>query len=100
MGGPALRHPSQLYEAGLEGLVLFIVLYVMVRMGALRMGGMLTGAFLAGYAVARIIAEMYREPDVGIGFFAGGVTMGQILSVPMLLAGIGFMVWARSRAKS
>ena len=97
-GGPVLRHPSQLYEAGLEGLVLFIVLYVMVRMGALRTSGVLTGAFLAGYAIARIIAEMFREPDVGIGFLAGDVTMGQILSIPMLLIGIGFIVWAR-RAK-
>ncbi len=97
-GGPVARHPSQLYEAGLEGLALFIVLYVLVRMGALRTGGVLTGAFLAGYAIARIIAEMFREPDVGIGFLAGGVTMGQFLSMPMLLVGIGFIVWAR-RAK-
>lgn len=94
-GGPVVRHPSQLYEAGLEGLVLFIVLYALVRLGALRTGGVLTGAFLAGYAVARIIAEMFREPDVGIGFLAGGMTMGQILSMPMLLVGIGFIVWAR-----
>lgn len=94
MGGPILRHPSQLYEAGLEGIVLFIVLYVMVRLGALRKKGLLTGAFLTGYAVARMIAEIFREPDVGIGFLAGGVTMGQILSLPMLLVGLGFIVWS------
>ncbi|MHA1599897.1 MAG: prolipoprotein diacylglyceryl transferase, partial [Alphaproteobacteria bacterium] len=94
-GGPVLRHPSQLYEAGLEGIVLFIVLYVLVRRGALRTGGILTGVFLSGYAVTRLIAEMFREPDLHIGYLAGGVTMGQILSIPMLLAGIGFIVWAR-----
>lgn len=95
MGGPVLRHPSQLYESGLEGIALFIVLYVMVRRGALRTGGLLTGAFLSGYAIARLIAEMFREPDLHLGYLAGGVTMGQILSIPMLLAGIGFIVWAR-----
>jgi len=98
-GGPALRHPSQIYEAGLEGLTLFIILYIMVRMGALHSSGLVTGAFLVGYSIARMIAELFREPDVGIGFFAGGVTMGQILSLPMLLIGIGFIVWAR-RAKA
>ncbi|HEY5597839.1 MAG TPA: prolipoprotein diacylglyceryl transferase [Kiloniellales bacterium] len=94
-GGPVVRHPSQIYEAGLEGIVLFIVLFVLVRFGALRSGGMLTGAFLVGYAVARLIAELFREPDLHIGFLAGGITMGQVLSLPMLLVGLGFIVWAR-----
>ncbi len=94
-GGPVVRHPSQLYEAGLEGIALFIVLNLLVRRGILRDSGLLTGAFLCGYAVARLIAENFREPDFHIGYLAGGVTMGQALSIPMLLAGIGFIVWAR-----
>ncbi|HEX9790489.1 MAG TPA: prolipoprotein diacylglyceryl transferase [Kiloniellales bacterium] len=94
-GGPVVRHPSQIYESGLEGIALFIVLFILVRLGALRDGGMLTGAFLVGYALARFISELFREPDLHIGFLAGGITMGQVLSLPMLLAGVGFIVWAR-----
>jgi phosphatidylglycerol:prolipoprotein diacylglycerol transferase len=94
-GGPVVRHPSQLYEAGLEGIALFLALFVLVRLGALRASGRLTGAFLVGYALARLVSEMFREPDLHIGFLAGGITMGQVLSLPMLLAGIGFIVWAR-----
>jgi phosphatidylglycerol:prolipoprotein diacylglycerol transferase len=94
-GGPLARHPSQLYEAALEGLVLFLVLYVLVRLGALERKGMLTGAFLIGYALARMLAELFREPDAYLGFLAGGVTMGQVLSLPLLLAGLGLVIWAR-----
>lgn len=94
-GGPVVRHPSQLYEAGLEGIALFLALFILVRLGALRASGMLTGAFLVGYALARLVSEMFREPDLHIGFLAGGITMGQVLSLPMLLAGVGFIVWAR-----
>jgi phosphatidylglycerol:prolipoprotein diacylglycerol transferase len=94
-GGPMLRHPSQLYEAALEGIVLFVVLHVLVRLGALRTEGAVTGAFLIGYALARIVAEIFREPDLHIGYLPGGVTMGQILSLPLLLAGAGLVVWAR-----
>ena len=100
-GGPLARHPSQLYEAALEGLVLFLVLYVLVRLRALERGGALTGAFLIGYALARMLAERFREPDAYLGFLAGGVTMGQVLSLPMALAGLGLVIWAfRARARS
>ncbi len=94
-GGPLARHPSQLYEAALEGLVLFLVLYVLVRRRALEREGTLTGAFLIGYALARILVEQFREPDAYLGFLAGGVTMGQVLSLPLLLAGLGLAIWAR-----
>jgi phosphatidylglycerol:prolipoprotein diacylglycerol transferase len=94
-GGPLARHPSQLYEAGLEGILLFLALYVLVRLRALERSGALTGAFLIGYAVARILAELFREPDTHLGFLAGGVTMGQLLSLPLLLAGLALVIWAR-----
>lgn len=97
-GGPVPRHPSQLYEAALEGLVLLIIMHLLWRSEFLRRRpGFLFGAFLAGYSLARIVAEVYREPDAHLGFIAGGVTMGQILSVPMLLAGIVIMAIARKR---
>jgi phosphatidylglycerol:prolipoprotein diacylglycerol transferase len=90
------RHPSQLYEALLEGLVLFIVMFVLSRRYALRERfGLLTGLFLCGYAIARITCEYYREPDAFLGFLAFGATMGQILSVPMLLAGLWLIIRAR-----
>jgi phosphatidylglycerol---prolipoprotein diacylglyceryl transferase len=86
------RHPSQLYEAGLEGIVLFIILFVMIRRDSVRRRhGLVTGAFLAGYAVARIFVEFFREPDSFLGFIAAGTTMGQWLSLPMLIAGIYFI---------
>ena len=94
-GGPQPRHPSQLYEAAVEGLVLFLVLHLMVRAGALERRGMLAGAFLIGYALARMLAEMFREPDAYLGFLLGGTTMGQWLSLPLLLAGLALVVRAR-----
>ncbi len=94
-GGPLPRHPSQLYEAGLEGILLFLVLYILVRMGALQRSGTVTGAFLIGYALARMLAELFREPDTHLGFLFGGVTMGQMLSLPLALAGLGLVIWAR-----
>jgi phosphatidylglycerol:prolipoprotein diacylglycerol transferase len=96
---PALcvpRHPSQLYEAVLEGVVLFVVMFVLSRrQGPRARFGLLTGVFLCGYAVARITAEYFREPDAFLGFLAFGATMGQILSVPMLVAGVWLIVRAR-----
>jgi phosphatidylglycerol:prolipoprotein diacylglycerol transferase len=90
------RHPSQLYEALLEGVLLFIVMFVLSRRDALRERfGLLTGVFLSGYALARITAEYFREPDAFLGFLAFGATMGQILSVPMLLAGLWLIMRAR-----
>ena len=95
-GGPNPRHPSQLYEAGMEGAVLFVVLFFLRRREAVRRrAGLLTGVFLAGYGVARTIAEQFRQPDVHIGFLSGGTTMGQWLSAPMLAAGVYLMVRAR-----
>lgn len=88
------RHPSQLYEAGLEGLVLFCVLYFLIRRGALQRPGLVSGGFLAGYALARMAVELFRQPDANIGFLLGGATMGQLLSLPMLFAGVGLVVWA------
>ncbi len=97
-GGPDPRHPSQLYEAGLEGIVLFTILTVMIfRFGALKKPGLVCGTFIAGYGFARIFVEFFREPDIQIGYLAGGLTMGMILSFPMILVG-GFLIWrARSR---
>ena len=88
------RHPSQLYQAGLEGLALFIILFVMVRLGALGRTGLLTGTFLIGYALSRLTMELFREPDAHLGFLLGGATMGQLLSLPMLLAGLGLVLWS------
>lgn len=95
-GGPLPRHPSQLYEAALEGVALFALLAWLVhRRNALARPGLVTGAFLAGYGAARGLAELAREPDAHIGFLAGGATMGQILSLPMLVAGLWLVARAR-----
>lgn len=97
-GGPLPRHPSQLYEAGLEGIVLFIVLALLIKGGALKRPGFIIGAFAALYGVARITGEFFREPDPQLGFLWGGLTMGMLLSVPMILAGIAFMISAMRRS--
>lgn len=96
-GGPLPRHPSQLYEAGLEGVVLFIILALLIRGGALKRPGLIIGAFASLYGVARIISEFFREPDPQLGFLWGGLTMGMILSVPMIVAGLAFIVAAWRR---
>jgi phosphatidylglycerol:prolipoprotein diacylglycerol transferase len=96
-GGPEPRHPSQLYEAGLEGILLFIVLAVMIRMGALKRPGLILGSFIALYGVARITGELFREPDPQLGFLWGGLTMGMLLSVPMIIVGIIIIVAAVRR---
>jgi phosphatidylglycerol:prolipoprotein diacylglycerol transferase len=93
-GGPLPRHPSQLYEALLEGLALFVVLALLIRAGALKRPGLVTGAFALGYGVARSFCELFREPDAQLGFLWGGLTMGMLLSLPLMLAGIAFMAWA------
>lgn len=92
--GPLPRHPSQLYEAALEGLVLFTVLALFVRGGALKRPGLIVGIFAIGYALARSFCELFREPDAQLGFLWGGLTMGMLLSIPLLLAGIGFVIYA------
>ena len=96
-GGPQPRHPSQLYEAGLEGLLLFLVVtWLALRPRTPGSEGRLTGAFLIGYGIARSIAELFREPDAHLGFLLGGLTMGQLLSLPMVV--IGILLVARSFA--
>ncbi len=88
-GGPVPRHPSQLYEAALEGLVLFLILLAIDRLtGARARRGVLTGVFLTGYGAFRIFAEFFREPDAHLGFLVAGATMGQILSLPLLAFGL------------
>jgi len=92
------RHPSQLYQAGLEGLVLFIILAVLVlRYRMLRHPGFVSGAFAAGYGTFRIFGEFFREPDTHIGFLSGGLTMGMLLSIPMIVAGVAMMIWSSRR---
>ncbi|MGJ4930744.1 prolipoprotein diacylglyceryl transferase [Bradyrhizobium sp. HKCCYLS2038] len=81
------RHPSQLYEAGLEGLLLFCILAAMIRFGALKRPGFILGSFICLYGTARIISELFREPDPQLGFLWRGMTMGMLLSVPMLIVG-------------
>ena len=94
------RHPSQLYEAALEGVVLFTILAVMIRMGALKRPGLILGSFITIYGIARIISEFFREPDPQLGFLWGGLTMGMLLSVPMIIAGALIIVaaWRRKAA--
>jgi phosphatidylglycerol:prolipoprotein diacylglycerol transferase len=96
-GGPIPRHPSQLYEAGLEGFVLLIVLGLMVRAGALRRPGLILGAFAALYAVMRSFCEFFREPDPQLGFLWGGMTMGMLLCVPLFIAGVLLVAFALRR---
>ncbi|QPC88425.1 prolipoprotein diacylglyceryl transferase [Mesorhizobium sp. NBSH29] len=98
-GGPFPRHPSQLYEAALEGLLLFIVLRILTHgLLKLKTPGFVAGAFVTGYGLSRIFVEFYREPDAQLGYLAGGwLTMGMVLSVPMVLAGIWAMLSARHR---
>lgn len=96
--GPLPRHPSQLYEAALEGLGLLILLAVLVyRYGALKKPGLVIGAFAVFYALARSFCEFFREPDAQLGFLYGGATMGQLLSIPLFLAGLVFIAVALRR---
>jgi phosphatidylglycerol---prolipoprotein diacylglyceryl transferase len=98
--GPLPRHPSQLYEATLEGLVLFVILFILQRSDAVRARrGTLCGVFLIGYGAFRIVAEFFREPDQQLGFLIGGATMGQLLSVPLILAGL-FLIWLARRRET
>ena len=97
-GGLGARHPSQLYEALMEGVVLFVLLHLLWRSESLRRRpGLMTGVFLTGYAAARTVAELFRQPDAHIGFLGGGSTMGQWLSLPMGLAGLYLILRTRAR---
>lgn len=93
-GGPLPRHPSQLYEAALEGVVLFVVMLVMSRRPRPR--GTELGWLLVLYGCFRVFVEFFRQPDIQIGFLPGGVTMGQVLSVPMILTGAALLLWLRA----
>jgi phosphatidylglycerol:prolipoprotein diacylglycerol transferase len=98
--GPEPRHPSQLYQAAMEGLILLVILQWIIRTPSLRARpGFTSGAFLAGYGVARIIGEFFRQPDAQLGFLFAGATMGQLLSVPMVLVGVWLMVRSRRVAE-
>jgi phosphatidylglycerol---prolipoprotein diacylglyceryl transferase len=97
-GGPFPRHPSQLYEAALEGFLLLIVLGAMVRLGALKRPGLITGTFAVGYGAIRIFCEFFREPDAQLGFLWGGLTMGMLLSIPLIMAGIAALTFALVRS--
>jgi phosphatidylglycerol:prolipoprotein diacylglycerol transferase len=97
-GGPMPRHPSQLYEATLEGLVLFILLAALIYgFNALRRPGLVTGTFFAGYGAARFIVEYVREPDAHLGTLWGIATMGQLLSLPLFAVGLWLIYQARRK---
>ncbi len=99
--GPDPRHPSQLYEAALEGVVLFaIIAHLVHRTAILKTPGALAGVFAMGYGIARFIVEFFREPDIQVGYLAGGVTMGQVLSLPMVILGFALYAWAVRRDRS
>jgi phosphatidylglycerol:prolipoprotein diacylglycerol transferase len=93
--GVAPRHPSQLYQFALEGLLLFAVLWVFTTRP--RPLGAASAVFLIGYGAMRFVAEFFREPDDFLGFLALTLTMGQLLSAPMILAGVFLLAWAYRR---
>ncbi|MGO4173354.1 prolipoprotein diacylglyceryl transferase [Bosea sp. TAF32] len=105
-GGPVPRHPSQLYEALGEGLLLFILVNLVVRFGGFRRPGLVAGIFGMGYALARIVCEFFREPDAQLGFLfgtsvnalSGGITMGMLLSLPVFFAGLWLVLRSRNAA--
>jgi phosphatidylglycerol:prolipoprotein diacylglycerol transferase len=91
------RHPSQIYEALLEGLLAFGILYALAQMGALRRPGVLTGVFAVVYGAARIFSEFFREPDPRLEDLGRGLTMGMVLSFPLIVAGLGVLAWSFRR---
>ena len=99
-GGSEPRHPSQLYEAALEGILLFLVLNVLYHQAFFRkISGFVSGLFLIGYGLARVVVENFREPDEQLGFIFKTATMGQLLSLPMIAAGIAICFWSYRRFK-
>ena len=94
-GGDVPRHPSQLYQALLEGLLLFILLWLYARKPRYR--GQVSAAFLIGYGVFRFIVEYWREPDAYLGFLSLGWSMGQWLSAPMVVLGLALWLWSQKR---
>ncbi len=99
-GGALPRHPSQLYEAVLEGLLLFTILFLLVRNDRIRSKpGIVTGVFLGGYGVMRFIVEFFREPDFQLGLYLNAISMGQILCLPMILFG-SYMVFQATKGRA
>ena len=94
------RHPSQIYEALLEGLLAFVILYILAQMGALRRPGVIAGVFAILYGAARIFSEFFREPDPQLGYLRWGLTMGMVLSLPLIITGIGVLAWSFRRGIS
>jgi len=97
-GGPLARHPSQLYEAFFEGFVLFVILLWFIKRP--RPAGSVSGVFLLGYGVFRFCIEYFRQPDAQLGLFADFISMGQILSLPMIIGGLGLLIWAYKQPQS
>ena len=99
--GPDPRHPSQLYEAGIEGIILFFVLFILTRWAlALKKPGTVSGIFVIGYAFSRIFVEFFRQPDEQLGYLLGTnwLTMGMVLSLPMVAIGLWAVIRARQAA--
>lgn len=94
-GGPLPRHPSQLYEAFLEGLILFLMIRILS--GRFKSIGTATAVFIAGYGLFRFVVELFRQPDNQLGFFWGYFSMGQLLSLPLFVAGTGLLIWLNRR---
>ena len=92
------RHPSQLYEFALEGVLLFMLIMFYRRFNP--PAGSLGGLFLAGYGSARFLVEFYREPDAHLGVLSAGMSMGQWLCIPMIVAGLGLIIWGYAREKN
>ncbi|MBT5189665.1 MAG: prolipoprotein diacylglyceryl transferase, partial [Proteobacteria bacterium] len=91
MAGPLPRHPSQLYEAGLEGVILFFVVWI--YSASSKSSGRVSGVFLLGYSLMRFIVEFFREPDAHLGLIVGNaISMGQILSIPVALFGFWLLI--------
>ena len=92
-GGGVYRHPSQLYEALLEGIVIFLILFALSRRVPARPQGTFIGAFLVLYGVFRFLIEFVRVPDAQLGYLFGFITMGQLLSLPLVIVGVGLLLW-------
>ncbi len=94
------RHPSQIYEALLEGLLAFVILFALARAGALKRPGLIAGAFGVLYGMARIFSEFFREPDPRLEDLGRGLTMGMALSAPLIVIGLGLLAMSLSRKGS
>jgi len=97
-GGPHPRHPSQLYEFFLEGVVLFSVLWLIKK--KTRVDGIIAMAFVIGYSLVRFTVEFFREPDAHLGFIAFGMSMGQILSIVQIVLAVPAVIWLAQRAQT